>query len=59
MNNLIRTGIIIAMVSIAGTAGTAGLAHHTAASNAGSVPHISALADGPTQDATNDGFGWG
>jgi ABC-type molybdate transport system substrate-binding protein len=56
MNILIRAGIIIVMVSIAGTVGTA---HNTVARNTGSLSHISVLAAGSTQEVTNDGFTWG
>lgn len=56
VDSLIRTSIIIAIVVIAGTAG---IAHNTAARNTGSLPRISVLAAGPAQDATGDGFSWG
>lgn len=67
MNNLIRTGLTVAIVF---TAGTAGIAHNAVAHNSGSLSRISVLAAGPAQDVTdatvtdasdvtNDGFSWG
>jgi hypothetical protein len=56
VDNLIRAGILIAMAFIGGTAG---IAHNTVAHNTGSVHHISALASGPDQGVTIDGFSWG
>lgn len=59
MNNLIRAGLLIAAAFIGGTAG---IAHHTAMHNSGSLSHISVLADGSGQsgqDTSPDGFSWG
>ena len=56
VNNLIRTGIIIVIAFIGGTAG---IAHNTVAHNTGSLPHISALAAGAGQGVTSKGFSWG